>query len=154
MNFSGIPRSDFRERRQVGALPHARVLPQTQAGFARWSESRLRPIPTGAWNQMNPDHFEPNSETADEYAEAAAHSVASSKIGEGARAVNRLWWSLWLLLLPLIWPSSDWVGLIIMSQAYFVAAKLIQRPAANTQPAASPVNELISMERGEDCVQG
>lgn len=157
MSLSSIPRSDSRERIQVGALLHARVLPQTQAGLARWSEPRLCPIPTGAWNQMNPDHLERNSETAehvDGREAAAAHSAACSKIGAGARAVNRLLWSLWFLLLPFIWPSSDWMGLIIMSQAFFVAAKLIQPATAKTESAASPVNVVIGMERGEDCAQG
>lgn len=163
MNLASVPRNSFQERTQVGALPHSTVLPQTQAGLALWSVTRLCPIPTGAWNQMTPDHFSEISEATVEKdvdrrndaatrEDAGAH-VAHSKIAEGARAVSRLWWSLWLLLLPLIWPSSDWIGLIIVSQAFFVAAKLIQPAIAKTNSAASPVNAVMSMERGEDCAQ-
>jgi len=161
MNLSSVPRNDFQERMQVGALLHSRVLPQTQAGLALWSEPRLCPLSTGARNQMRPDHFDQNAESAvglehvEEHGDAAGHSAARSKIGEGARAVSRLWWSLWLLLVPLIWPTSDWVGLIILSQAFFVAAKLIQPTIVKTNHAASPANAVMSMERGEeDCAQG
>jgi hypothetical protein len=159
-NMSSVSRIDFQERMQVGVLLHSTVLPQTQAGLARWSESRLCPIPSGASNQMNPDQFDRNVESAfaledaNGREDADATSVARSKIGEGARAVNRLVWSLWVLLLPLFWPSSDWVGLIILSQAFFVAAKLIQPASSKTKSAASPVNAVIGMERGEDCAQG
>jgi hypothetical protein len=90
---------------------------------------------------MEPKHidrsssFEGSEQQADRLVGDLAHIVAHSKIGMGARAVNRLLWSLWLLLLPLIWPSSDWIGLLILSQASFVAAKLIQ---PETSSAASP----------------
>ena len=160
MSLASVPRNSFQERMQVGAMPQSTVLPQTQAGPALWSGIRLCPIPTGAWNQMTPDHFSGISEATVEQKEvdardgAGAHVAAHSKIAEGARAVNRLWWSLWLLLLPLIWPSSDWIGLIILSQAFFVAAKLIQPAITKTNSAASPVNAVMSMERGEDCAQG
>jgi hypothetical protein len=80
--------------------------------------------------------------------------VACSKIGTGARAVNRLLWSLGLLLLPLLWPCSDWIGLLILSQAFFVAAKLIQPAIVETNSTASPATAVISMRHGEDCVQG
>jgi hypothetical protein len=160
MNSGSVSRIDFQERVQVGVLLLSTVLPQTRAGLARWSESRLCPIPTGASNQMNADQFDRNVESAFALEDAngredtAARSVARSKIGEGARAVNRLVWSLWVLLLPLFWPSSDWVGLIILSQAFFVAAKLIQPAISKTGSADSSVNAVIGMERGEDCAQG
>jgi len=160
VNLGRVPRDDFQERMQVGALLHTRVLPQTQAGLARWSGSRLCPTTTGAWNQMNQNYFDQNSESTGEpeYAvrneNTAAHTAAHSKIGDGARAVNRLWWSLWFLLLPLIWRSSDWIGLIILSQAFFVAAKLIQPAIAKSNSASSSVNAVMGIERGEDCVRG
>jgi hypothetical protein len=160
MNLSSVSRIDFQERMQVGVLLHSTVLPQTQAGLACWSEPRLCPIPTGASNQMNPDQFDRNVESAfalenaNGREDAVAHSVGLSKIDEGVRTVNRLVWSLWVLMLPLFWPSSDWVGLIILSQAFFVAAKLIQPAVSKTKSAASPVNAVIGMERGEDCAQG
>jgi hypothetical protein len=46
------------------------------------------------------------------------------------------------------------VGLIILSQAFFVAAKLIQPSNAKTNSAASPVSAVIGMEQGEDCAKG
>jgi hypothetical protein len=160
MNLSNVPRSDFQERMQVGVLLHSRALPQTQAGITPCSETRLCPIPTGALKQMNPDHFDRNVEMTvafedvNGHEDKAEHSGACSPISEGARAVNRLVWSLWLLLLPLFWPSSDWVGLIILSQAFFVAAKLIQPAISKNKSAASSVNAVMGMERGEDCAQG
>lgn len=84
----------------------------------------------------------------------AANLMAGSVIGAGARAIDRLLWSLWLSLLLVIWPSSDWIGLLILSQAFFVAAKLLQTSSVKTQPAASSSRALIGMEQGEDCVQG
>jgi hypothetical protein len=109
---------------------------------------------------MNPDDFDRRSVIADDdeheqrQEDSAADSTERSKIGEGPRAVSRLWWSLWFLMLPLLWPSSDWVGLIILSQAFFVAAKLIQPSNAKTNSAASPVSAVIGMEQGEDCAKG
>jgi hypothetical protein len=79
------------------------------------------------------------------------HHAAHSKIGVGARAINRLLWSLWFLLLPFVWPSSDWIGLLILSQAFFVAAKLLQPAVTNANSAASPANAVLTMEEGEDC---
>jgi hypothetical protein len=68
-------------------------------------------------------------------AEEAKHDV-QKKISTGARAVNRLFLSVWFLLLPLICPSSDWIGLVILSQAFLVAVNLI-RPASTLDPAAA-----------------
>jgi hypothetical protein len=68
-------------------------------------------------------------------AEEAKHEV-HKRISTGARAVNRLFLSVWFLLLPLIWPSSDWIGLVILSQAFLVAVNLI-RPASKLDPAAA-----------------
>jgi hypothetical protein len=79
--------------------------------------------------------------------------AACSEIREGARAVNRLLWSLGLLLLPLVLPSSDWVGLMILSQAFFVAAKLIKPAFLETNSAVSPTTTVITMKQGEDCAQ-
>lgn len=81
-------------------------------------------------------------------------AMAHSRIGEGARAVNRLLSTFWLLLLPLIWASSDWVGLLILSQAFFIAAKLIQPNIAGAKPAASAAQAVLAIQEGEDCAQG
>ena len=158
MKLSSVSRVDFESRPQFALAPHSTVLPQTQAGLAPWSGPRLCPIPTGAWTHMNPDDFDRRSVIADEdeqrQEDSASDSTERSKIGAGTRAITRLWWSLWFLVLPLLWPSSDLVGLIILSQALFVAAKLIQPSNAKTNSAASPVSAVIGMERGEDCAQG
>ena len=47
------------------SAPHSTVLPQTQAGLALWSGTRLCPIPTGAWNSDEP------AITSNEISEAA-----------------------------------------------------------------------------------
>jgi len=160
MKLSSVSRVDFESRPQFALTPHSTVLPQTQAGLAPWSGPRLCPIPKGAWTQMNPDDFDRRFVIAgeDEHGQrkedSATDSMERSKIGAGTRAISRLWWSLWFLLLPLLWPSSDWVGLIILSQALCVAAKLIQPSKAKTNSAASPVSTVIGMEQGEDCAQG
>ena len=76
------------------------------------------------------------------------------QIGAGARAVNRLLWSLWLLLIPLAWPSNDWIGLLILSQAFIAATKLIHPAIGETKSADSPSIAVIGMRQGEDCVRG
>jgi hypothetical protein len=160
MKLSSVSRANFESRPQLALAPHSTVLPQTQAGLAPWSGPRLCPIPTGAWIQMNPGDFDRRSVIADEdehvrrLEDGAANSTELSKIGAGTRAVNRLWWSLWFLLLPMLWPSSDWVGLIILSQALFVAAKLIKPTNAKTNSATLPDSAVIGLEQGEDCAQG
>jgi hypothetical protein len=160
MKLSSVSRANFESGPQFALAPHSTVLPQTQAGLAPWSGPRLCPIPTGAWTQMNPDDLDRRSGIADEdehekrKEDSAADSMERSKIGAGTRAVSRLWWSLWFLLLPFLWPSSDWVGLIILSQAFFVAAKLIKPSNAKANSAGSPVSTVIGMERGEDCARG
>ncbi len=160
MKLSSVSQVDFESRPQFALAPHSTVLPQTQAGLAPWSGPRLCPIPTGVWTQMNPDDFDRRSVITDEgeheqrQEDSAADSMERSKIGAGTRAVSRLWWSLWFLLLPLLWPSSDWVGLIILSQAFFVAAKLIRPTNTKANSASSPVSAVIGMEQGEDCAQG
>jgi hypothetical protein len=99
-------------------------------------------------NFISDDEEESASRHADD---SAVHVAARTKIGEGTRAINRLLLSLWLLLIPMIWPSSDWIGLLILSQAFFVAAKLIQPTIPKANSAASPAGEVVNMDRGEDC---
>jgi len=147
-NLNGVSRCHIRKSLRLTLV--LKALPQKQAGTVPRSRSRLFTFPNGVSNQMDPNHI--YDERADRRAAYAdAHLVARSKIGMGARAVNRLLWSLWLLLLPLIWPSKDWVGLLILSQAFFVAAKLIQPAIAETNSAASPAAAVIGMRQGENC---
>jgi len=72
----------------------------------------------------------------------------------GTRAVNRLLMSLWLLLLPMMWPSSDWIGLIILSQAFFVAANLIRPAGTSAKNAALPEGVVSNMNDGEGSAEG
>ena len=72
----------------------------------------------------------------------------------GTRAVNRLLMSMWLLLLPMMWPSSDWIGLIILSQAFIVAANLIRPASTSTKNAALPEDVVSNMNDGEGSAEG
>ncbi len=151
------PRYQSRIQTQAVPLLPATFLPQTQAGHSPGNGARLCPFPKRAWNQMNSDRFNQSFVPADddEIPDCRVDdAVANSRIGEGARAVNRLLWSSWLLLLPLIWASSDWIGLLILSQAFFVAAKLIQPNIARTKPSASPAHAVLAIQEGKDCAQG
>ena len=109
-------------------------------------------IPDGVSNWMDPKNIDRNSSFVSEPL-ADDPLAACSEIRAGARAVNRLLWSLGLLLLPLVLPSSDWVGLMILSQAFFAAAKLIQPAFLETNSAVSPITTAITMKQGEDCAQ-
>jgi hypothetical protein len=107
---------------------------------------------------MNPDQLNRRAITDDDaeegrriYDDPAVHVTAHSTLGIGARAVNRLLWSLWFMLLPLLWLSSDWIGLLIMSQALFVAAKLVQPVPENAGSTASLIHSVLTMQEGEDC---
>lgn len=113
--------------------------------------------PKGAWNQMNSNRFNRSFEPADDDEIPNGRvddAMAHSKISEGARAVNRLLWSFLLLLLPLIWNCSDWIGLLILSQALFVAAKLIQPSVARAKSSTSPAHGVLVIHEGEDCAHG
>jgi hypothetical protein len=111
---------------------------------------------------MRPEQLDRRSASADD-AEVSGlavgdpdeHLAAHPRIGAGARAVNRLLWSFWLLLLlPFLWLGSDWISLLILSQVFLVAAKLIQPAVARTKAVSSPVSTVLCMQEGEDCAQG
>ena len=130
------------------------VLPQTQAELVPGNGSRLSLVYIGVSNYMVHGYFDRGSifvrsgEQMDRpVGDADEHFAPRLKIGTGARAVNRLLWSL-CLLLPLA--SSDWIGLLILSQAVFAAAKLIQPAVPEFNSAASPAPGVISMRQGED----
>jgi len=82
------------------------------------------------------------------------HVAARKSIGKGTRAVNRLLLSLWVLLLPLVWPGSDWIGLIILSQALLVAANLIRPNTTNSSAAALPDGAVLKLNHGEESAEG
>ncbi len=81
------------------------------------------------------------------------HQAACTKIGAGARAMNRLLLSLWFLLIPMVWPSSDWIGLIILSQAFFVAANLVRPATANSSAAVSLEGTVLNVTHVERNVE-
>jgi|GEM_PF-3430069 hypothetical protein len=161
-----MTRGNRRERLWPRPLLQTMVLPQTQAGLAPWSGTRLFPIPKGEWIQMNPDRFDPMHAPNDDAAsfgrmddeapndEAAEDHAAHSRIGLGARAMNRLLWSFWFMLLPFLWPSSDWIGLVILSQALLVATKLVRPSNSKTISAASLSDAVLTMDEGEDSARG
>jgi hypothetical protein len=161
MNVSGTTGSRLQQSLRIGPALESLFLPQAQAGLAPWSRPRLTVFSNGVSKRMEPEHidrdisFVSGDERLDRLVDnAAEHLAARSKIDMGARAVNRLLWSIWFMLLPLIWPSSDWIGLVILSQAFFVAAKLIQPNLAEANSTASAATQVINMKQGEDCAQG
>ena len=113
---------------QVVPVRGPRVLPQTQAGFARWSGPALCRETNQTWKSKAAQALGNglNEVEVPSLACEEEHREGHKEISTGARAVNRLLLSLWFLLLPLMWPSSDWMGLIILSQAFLVAANLIR----------------------------
>ncbi len=117
---------------QVVPVLGPRVLPQTQAGFAPWSGSALCRETSQTWESKAAQASGYGAELSEVEVPSVAceeeHLDGHKKIRTGARAVNRLLLSLWFLLLPLMWPSSDRIGLIILSQAFLVAANLIRAP--------------------------
>lgn len=152
-----VPGNRLRIQARAVPLFPAMPLPHTQAGRCPGNGTRLCPFPKGAWNEMNSNCFNQIFEHADDD-EIPNYRVddttARSRIGAGARAVNRLLWSFLLLLLPLIWNFSDWIGLLILSQAFFIAAKLIQPNVAKANSSASPAHAALAIQEGDDCAQG
>lgn len=146
---------------RIVPVPGTRVLPQTQAGFAPWSspalcrETKLTWEPRAAKESANSGELsEMGVQVARSSAGEAEHRDARKRISAGARAVNRLLMSLWFLLVPLMWPSSDWIGLIILSQAFLVAANLI-RPAFTLVPAAAlPESAPLNINNGDGSGKG
>jgi len=110
---------------------------------------------------MTPQRFSPipqfdgdEESAASEAVNHGDHSDAHSRMSEGSRAINRLLLSLWFLLIPMIWPGSDWIGLIILSQAFLVAAKLIQPSVTNTSSAISPDGAVMNVNDEEGFGEG
>jgi hypothetical protein len=85
---------------------------------------------------------------------SAARLVERTGIGAGTRIMNRLFLGIWISLLVVLWPSSDWIGLLVLSQALLAAARLLRNSASNAGSAHSVDNGAISvvvseMDRGE-----
>ena len=161
-NAGGIARIQGQKELLASPVFSSTVLPQTQARIALWSEPRLCPIPKGEWNSMSPDELvrgTASAETPDAIERAGDGQdeplAARSRINAGARAVRRLLWSFWLLLLlPFLWTGSDWISLLILSQVFLVVAKLVQPAVVRAKADASSRSGVLCMQEGEDCAQG
>ncbi len=160
MKLSSVSRVDFENRLQFASAPHSTVLPQTQAGLARWSGPRLCPIPTGAWTQMNPNNFERNSVTADEHEheqrqeKSAADSMERSKIGAGTRAVQSALVES-LVSVAAVDLAKQRLGRADHSFASVLCCrKTYSALNCEDKLRLSPVSAVIGMEQGEDCAQG
>jgi hypothetical protein len=84
---------------------------------------------------------------------SAARLIERTGIGAGTRIMNRLFLGIWISLLVAIWPSSDWIGLLVLSQALLAAARLLRNSATGAGPAHSASNgamsnAISSMDRG------
>ena len=80
--------------------------------------------------------------------------IERTGIGAGTRIMNRLFLGIWISLLVALWPSSDWIGLLVLSQALLAAARLLRNSVTSDGPAHSVGNGAIgevvsSMDRGE-----
>ena len=76
-----------------------------------------------------------------------------SVLNVGTRAVNRLLLSLWFALLWALWPSNDWICLVVLSQAFFASARLLQAPTLASQPASSTSGSVMGEGEGESRAQ-
>lgn len=89
-----------------------------------------------------------------EFKGTATRVIERTGIGTGTRIINRLFLGFWISLLLGLWHSSDWIGLLVLSQALFAAARLIRSTTTNDGSARSAGNVAInnvptSMDRGE-----
>jgi hypothetical protein len=67
----------------------------------------------------------------------------------GTRAVNRLFLSLWFALIWALWPSNDWICLVVVMQAFFASVRLLQAPTLAPQPADSASEPAMGKGNGE-----
>jgi hypothetical protein len=102
---------------------------------------------------MSGDYLERQSEQAqnvtESFAGGAAHANARGRGWIFFRAVSSLFCGVWFALLLLVWPSSDWIGLLVLSQALLAAAYLLKSSSTGSGKA-SPEGGLISLAQGED----
>ena len=84
------------------------------------------------------------------FVDDTARLGAGSNSGALWNAVPRIFCCFSMLLLLVIWPSSDWIGLLVLSQALFAAAHLLKSTSAGSSPKPSAASEPISLMRGDD----
>ena len=160
-NLSNVSGTPFPEGMPVVPVLERRALPQAQAGFAPWSSPALCTNTGATWNPLPAEELDHRSRMADvavcELPSAAGRGEcisARKEMRTGTRAVNRLLMSLWLLLLPMMWPSSDWIGLFILSQAFLVAANLIRPASTSTENAALSDAAVLNPNDGAGSAEG
>lgn len=64
--------------------------------------------------------------------------------------VRRLLCGLWISLLLVLWPSSDWIGLLVLSQALLAAAYLLKHSSERSMAKASSESGPMKLARGGD----
>lgn len=102
---------------------------------------------------MSRDYMEQETESSQDVgsslASGAAHLNAGSSGGKFFRVLQRLFCGLWISLFLVLWPSSDWIGLLVLSQALLAAAYLLKSSSAHSA-AKSAGGGPISLASGED----
>lgn len=79
----------------------------------------------------------------------AVRLIEVTGVSAGTRIMNRLFLGIWISLLVAIWPSSDWIGLLVLSQALFAAARLLRTSTSNDGAAHSAGNVTTGADGGE-----
>lgn len=160
-NLSKVAGTPFPEGMPVIPVLERRALPQAQAGFAPWGGPALCTNTGATWNPVPAEELDRRSRIGDvavcalpPAADRGERIFAQKEMRTGTRAVNRLLMSLWLLMLPVMWPSSDWIGLIILSQVFLVAANLIRPAGTSAKNAALPEGVVSNMNDGEGSAEG
>jgi hypothetical protein len=80
---------------------------------------------------------------------ASPEPIPPAPHGLRTRTISRLLCGLWLSFLLFMWPSSDWIGLLILSQALLAAAWLLKSSRTGSN-GDSVANARPTEEFGED----
>lgn len=156
-----------RQASQAGMMQFQLELPSSlhQRSFPRISRNRLprnRFLGANSACALSPKGVITMNESCpdDRSREAWAATLLATKQVEDSAArpaprisastVSRLLCGLWFSLLLMVWPSSDWIGLLALSQALLAAACLLKSPSdrAGATPAAS--GGQVAIEQGEN----
>lgn len=84
------------------------------------------------------------------FSDETARLEGGSNAGAFWSAVPRIFCCLSMLSLLLIWPSSDWIGLLALSQALLAAAYLLKSTSPAPVRQTSTTRGPVSLARGED----
>lgn len=92
----------------------------------------------------------PDSPSQESFVDEAGRLDGGRNRGVFFSAAGRIFCCLSSLLLLLVWPGSDWIGLLVLSQALFTAAYLLKSTAAGSAAKSSGASGPISLAQGED----